>query len=104
MKEVCSIARADSEKNSKSNAKRRQFSIQEKVLSTILRFCKTWNFFEDSSGLNTTERFHPYCFVDCAKSSPLYSPSARIFLSPGYLYARFSNTVFAPTPSKILAA
>ena len=98
------MARADSERNSKSAASRRKFSIQEKDLSTIHRLGITLNFFDDSSGLNTTDKFQPYRLASCAKSSPLYPPSASMVLSLGYLNARFSNTIFAPVPSKTFAA
>lgn len=58
IKEVCNMARAYSESNLKSVTSRLQFSIQEKVLSTIQRLGITLFFFDDSSGHNTTDKFH----------------------------------------------
>ena len=59
MNEGCSMARADSERNSKPIGSLWQFSIHEKVRSTIHLFGMTENFLDDSSDLSTTESFHP---------------------------------------------
>ena len=95
MNDVCSMARDDSERNLKPKERRLKFSIQENVRSTIQRFGMTEIFLGDSSDLSTTESSQPNFAASLDKSSPLYPPSANIFLSLGYLFARFLKTSFA---------
>ena len=104
MKANCIIARDDSARNSWSTESLRKFSSQEKDRSTIHRRGMTLNFFDDSSGRNTTFKSHPLALAADFNLSPLYPPSARIVRSRSLRPTKSLKTHSAPIASYTFAS